>query len=90
MNANIKFLYVLELGFLFDTTLKSFFIKTLLSGSCIKIELKFDIMFSRLFNLILLESIILRFFFFDKIFKALFSIPLQITTSKKNLIDFYC
>ena len=30
----------------------------------------------------LLESIILKFFLFFNIFKALFSIPLQITTSK--------
>ena len=65
-----------------ETTLKFDLDKETLSGVCIKKELNCeDILFKLvLFNL--LESIILKFFFFCNIFSALFSIPLQITTSK--------
>ena len=46
------------------------------------VRLKFGKQLFKLILFNLLESIILKFFLFFNIFKALFSIPLQITTSK--------
>ena len=59
----------------------------MVSEDCNRIEPKLDTTFCKSFNFKLLASITRRFFFFFKTFKASFSIPFPITTSKNNLFN---
>ena len=64
LNANIKFFKVLKLGLILETILKFDFEKENVSAVCISKELNCEDISFNLISLSLLESIILRFFFF--------------------------
>tara|TARA_B100001996_G_C18625197_1_gene579446 strand:- start:691 stop:981 length:291 start_codon:yes stop_codon:yes gene_type:complete len=67
--------------------LKSFLENFLLSELCTNKEFKLDIRLFELFKFRFEASINLRFFFFLRIFKAFFSNPLAIITSKNILFN---
>ena len=64
LNANIKFFRVLSLGLILETILKLDFENENVSEVCIRKELNCDEILVKLISFNLLESIILKFFFF--------------------------